>query len=219
MRKLGFSRGAAVAALAVLLSSTAISAAPMGGATGGGAMPHAGHAMADHPMAGGHHGAGDRHAAGDREMGERAAGDHHVMPVHARGDRMGHRRGFDRGAQLGSRAEGRIAFLKTELKISDAQSASFEPVAKAIRDQAAAMQRLHDELKTEREKAQQDQAATAPEVLARRDRAVEARTKAMALRAEGQKQFAAAFTELYQQLNDEQKKAADALFARRHQRH
>jgi hypothetical protein len=127
--------------------------------------------------------------------------------------------------------EGRIAFLKAELKITDDQTPQWEPVAKAMRDQSAAITALRNEIRSERNKsagenkgagehdrAQRRQALTAPEILNLRAKVMDARTKALAVRAEGQRQFAAAFGTLYNRLNDDQKKTADQLLARHHQR-
>lgn len=134
---------------------------------------------------------------------------------------------FDRSQHV----EGRIAFLKAELKITDDQTPQWDAVAKAMRDQAAAMSGLRDEMRSEREKARADRdkgqaegdrtqrrpALTAPQALELREKAITARTKALAVSAEGQRQFATAFRALYDRLTDDQKKAADQLLAgRRH---
>jgi hypothetical protein len=100
--------------------------------------------------------------------------------------------------------EGRIAFLKAELKITDAQSKAWDDVATAMRQGAAARTALYEEMR-----GRGDQPLTAVDRLAFRD-------KAMAVRAENGKAFTAAFTTLYTQLSDEQKKAADQLLSRHH---
>lgn len=102
--------------------------------------------------------------------------------------------------------EGRIAFLKAELKITDAQAKAWDGVAAAMRRGAAARTALREEMR-----GRGDQPVTAVDRLALRD-------KAMAVRAENGKAFTAAFTTLYAQLSDEQKKAADQLLSR-HRRH
>lgn len=145
--------------------------------------------------------------------------DGRATPVHMRGH------GGPGGAAMFDRTdhiEGRIAFLKAELKITDAQNAQWEAVAKALRDQSAAMTKLREDFRAARGAArkeaagrkEKDQALTAPEVLARREQMRELHAKAIAVRAEGQKQFAAAFTTLYDSMSAEQKKIADSLFAR-----
>jgi hypothetical protein len=140
-------------------------------------------------------------------------GTHHgATPTHARGDF----RQIDRT----DRVEGRIAFLKAELKITDAQNAQWEPVAKAMRDQSAAMTKLREDFRATREAARteaekrKDQPLTAPEALARREQMSQMQAKAIAARTDGQKQFATAFNTLYDGLSAEQKKTADALLAR-----
>jgi hypothetical protein len=120
------------------------------------------------------------------------------------------------------RVEGRIAFLKAELKITDAQATQWEAVAKAMRDQSAALKALQEQ-RPQREKAEGEKserhALTAPEILARREQAMDHRTKVLAARADGQKQFAAAFSSLYDHLSDEQKQTADSLLVRHGRRH
>ena len=117
------------------------------------------------------------------------------------------------GEERVDRVEGRIAFLKAELKITDAQAKQWEAVAKAMRDQSAVMKTLHEQ-RPQRDRAERERALTAPEALARREEATAQMTKAMAARAAGEKQFAAAFVPLYNQLSDEQKKTADSLLTR-----
>lgn len=123
-----------------------------------------------------------------------------------------HHRG-DRQAMLDrpDRIEGRIAFLKAELKISDAQTAQWDAVAKAMRDQSTALTTVRGEMRTLREAAEKEQPTTAPDALSRREKLADAHAKATAAMAQGQKQFAAAFSTLYKNLNAEQKKTADEL--------
>jgi hypothetical protein len=100
--------------------------------------------------------------------------------------------------------EGRIAFLKAELKITDAQAQAWDGVASAMRQGAAARTALHEEMR-----ARGDQPMTAVDRLAFRD-------KAMTIHADNGKAFTAAFKTLYAQLSDEQRKAADQLLSRHH---
>lgn len=131
-----------------------------------------------------------------------------ATPVQMRPGQFAHHR------QMGGvdRVEGRIAFLKAELKLTDAQNSLWEPVAKAMRDQSAALKTLRDQ-RPQRDQAdrERDRTLTAPEALARRDDMIAMQTKMLAARADGQKQFTAAFTKLYAQLSDEHKKTADSL--------
>ena len=105
--------------------------------------------------------------------------------------------------------EGRIAFLKAELKITDSQAPLFERVAQAMRDNAKAMRDAY-----ERRRGDRDKPRTAVESL-------QARVSAGQSRIEQTQRFLAAFTPLYDSLSDEQKKTADELLAghRHHRRH
>ena len=106
-----------------------------------------------------------------------------------------------------SRIEGRLAFLKTELKITDAQTRQWEALAAIMRQQDQARR---DQMRQVREEREQ-----------RRDRPMSAverfelRERMSAAQLERSKQFLAAFKPLYEQLSDEQKKTADELFASR----
>ena len=133
----------------------------------------------------------------------------HVIPVQMRNGFVGHRP-FMGGVD---HVEGRIAFLKAELKITDAQATQWDAVATAMRDQSAALKALRDQ-RPKRDRAERDKTVTAPEALARRDEMLTMQSKVLAARAEGQKQFADAFTKLYAQLSDDQKKTADSLLTR-----
>ena len=97
--------------------------------------------------------------------------------------------------------DGRIAFLKAELKITDAQAPQFERVAQAMRQNAQAMDQAMQQLRGNR-----DQPKSAVERL-------EARTQFAALRAQSSQRFLDAFKPLYASLSDDQKKAADELLA------
>lgn len=103
--------------------------------------------------------------------------------------------------------EGRIAYLKAELKITDAQGPQWDAVASAMRRGADAERALRDQMH-----AQGGKPMTAVERLALRD-------KASAIHAENAKAFTAAFTALYAGMGDDQRKAADQLLSpRRHHR-
>jgi hypothetical protein len=103
-----------------------------------------------------------------------------------------------------SRIEGRLAFLKTELEITDAQSAPWGAFADVLRLQDKARRERFEQMR-----AGSGQAASAVERLERRERASEARAQEL-------KQFVAAFRPLYAALSEEQKKTADDLFGREH---
>ncbi len=98
-----------------------------------------------------------------------------------------------------SHVEGRIAFLKTELKITDAQLPLWNAVADALRDNAKSMATVSGEMT-----GVMSQTATLPERLA-------AREKVMAARLDALHKLKAAVGPLYAALTDEQKKVAEKL--------
>jgi protein CpxP len=100
--------------------------------------------------------------------------------------------------------EGRIAFLKAELKITDAQAPQFERLADAMRDNAKTMEQAIGQ-----RRGMRDQPQSAVQRL-------EARTQFAALRAQSDQRFLDAFKPLYASLSDDQKKAADELLTRHH---
>jgi hypothetical protein len=105
-----------------------------------------------------------------------------------------------------SRIEGRLAFLKTELAITDAQTAQWNAFADMLRQQDKARRDRFEQMRASRGKE-----ASAVERLEQRERASEARAAEL-------KQFLATFRPLYAALSDEQKKTADDLFGRDHGR-
>jgi periplasmic protein CpxP/Spy len=108
----------------------------------------------------------------------------------------------------GRHVEGRIAFLKAELKITQAQEPQFERVAEALRANVKDSARLHEQFK-----ADHDKPKTAVERL-------EARVKFGEIQTQHQQRFLAAFKPLYESLSPDQKKTADELLSRhRHGHH
>ena len=172
--------------LAILLSSAAAMAAPLGN------MPATGSATDSHQM----------------------------MPVQMRmgpmggpgQPGMGGAERMDRAERV-DRVEGRIAFLKAELKITEAQAKQWEAVAKAMRDQSAALKALSEQ-RPQHDQTERDRSLSVPEILTRNDAALAWQTQVLAARSAGQKQFAAAFVPLYNQMSDDQKKTADSLLTR-----
>jgi LTXXQ motif family protein len=98
--------------------------------------------------------------------------------------------------------EGRIAYLKAELQITDAQAPQFDRVAQAMRDNAKTMEQAFDQ-----HRAMRGQPRTAVQRL-------EARAQFASLRAQDDQRFVEAFKPLYASLSDNQKKAADELLTR-----
>ena len=112
--------------------------------------------------------------------------------------------GFMRGGP--EHVEGRIAYLKTELKITDGQVQDWEKVAGVMRENAKTLGQLRDEARASRDKSQ-----TAVERLDWIERFAQARAKAIT-------GFADAFKPLYDRMSDDQRKAADALLEPHHHR-
>lgn len=105
-------------------------------------------------------------------------------------------------AQMGQRIEGRLAFLKAELNITEAQMPVWNAYADAMRSRAKSAREQHAKL------AAGEAPTAAP---ARLDRAEAMLTQRLA----GIQAMRAALTPLYAALNDEQKKTADELIRAR----
>ena len=101
---------------------------------------------------------------------------------------------------MAGHVEGRIAFLKTELKITDSQTPLWNAVADAIRAAPKDMSGMPCMSMMQ----SMQSSSTLPEKLA-------AREKAMTAHLEGIRKLKAAVEPLYAALSDEQKKAADQL--------
>jgi hypothetical protein len=97
------------------------------------------------------------------------------------------------------RVEGRLSFLKTELAITEAQSAAWNELAQAVRTTA--------KQRSERMKASfagEEKAKTLPE-------RIEIQEQFIAARLEELRQVKTSLRNLYAVLNDEQKKEADDM--------
>jgi hypothetical protein len=101
------------------------------------------------------------------------------------------------------RVEGRIAFLKTELKIIDAQGATWNAFADALRGNAKSLGEV-------RASIMMPQAGAAPQSLVDR---LTVEEKWLSARLEGTRAIKSALTNLVGTLSDEQKKTADELLA------
>jgi len=104
-----------------------------------------------------------------------------------------------RGQAGVERIEGRLAFIKAELKISDAQTPQWNAFSDAMRKNAGAMAEMRNAMMS-----QQSAGATLPERLALENKAVTAHLEAL-------KRTADAVAQLYKVLNDDQKKTADSI--------
>ena len=102
---------------------------------------------------------------------------------------------------MADHVEGRIAFLKAELKITDAQLSQWNTFADTIRSNA---QRIGEMRGTMMQGGMMGQTATAPDRLDRME-------KMMTAMVEAVRSAKAALGPLYAVLSDEQKKMADTL--------
>ncbi len=127
------------------------------------------------------------------------------------GDTMPMMRGMQHGGMMpmmgmgmmgmADHVEGRIAFLKAELKITDAQLSQWNTFADTIRSNA---QRMGEMRGTMMQGGMMGQTATAPDRLDRME-------KMMTAMVEAVRSAKAALGPLYAVLSDEQKKMADTL--------
>jgi hypothetical protein len=101
--------------------------------------------------------------------------------------------------------EGRIAFLKTELKLNAQQQPLFDKLADEMRAGAKVMQERHAE--------RQQASATGSAPLSVLEK-LERRSTAMKEMTAAQDRYLAAFRPFYQSLSTEQKQTADELFAK-----
>jgi hypothetical protein len=102
------------------------------------------------------------------------------------------------------RIEGRIAFLKTELKITDAQQSLWNTFADAVRVNARSMADMMREMQG----MMMPQQGMAPLALPKR---IEAREHMLAGRLDALRQLKAALNPLYAAFDDSQKRTADEL--------
>jgi hypothetical protein len=100
---------------------------------------------------------------------------------------------------MAERIDGRLAFLKAELKITDAQTPAWNKLADALRKSAAS--------RAERMRGKWSGHDTAKSLVERLD----AHEQYMSARLEEIKHIKASWSELYQGLSDSQKKEADEI--------
>jgi len=105
---------------------------------------------------------------------------------------------------MADRVEGRIAFLKTELKITEAQMPQWNAFADALRSNASRMSGMPATMMQGGMMGQEGAPMTAPDRLERME-------KMMSAMLESVKATKAALMQLYAVLTDEQKKTADQL--------
>jgi protein CpxP len=108
-----------------------------------------------------------------------------------------------------SRIEGRLAFLKTELKITDAQTAQWNAFADVVRQNDQLRRARFEQTRASRPQAAPGQPATRPATTA--IERLERQQQASEARADELKRYVAAFRPLYATMSDDQKKTADEL--------
>jgi hypothetical protein len=101
----------------------------------------------------------------------------------------------------GRHLDGRIAFLKAELKITPQQEPQWDKVAQTMRENARETRTAFDQARGNRGQAQS--------AVAR----LEARQRFGTLHQQNAERFLAAFRPLYTSLSEDQKKSADELFS------
>jgi hypothetical protein len=155
----------------------------------------AGAALAQQPQHDEHHPSAPPAAAGPEMPGGMGGGD---MPMMGMMRMMMGRDGMRMMGAMARHVEGRLAFLKTELKITDAQLPLWNAVADAMRANAKSMGDMASGMMGG------SQTASLPDKLAMREKMMTAHLEAL-------RKFKAAADPLYAALSDEQKKTADEL--------
>lgn len=122
-------------------------------------------------------------------------------------DHMQGRRGDQRSFDFAARAEARIAYLKSALKITPAQQAAFDHYAQVIRDNAAGTQKAFEDMRNRRAQNQNQNQNQNRSAIDR----VEQRAKMAQLHDQQEQAYLGAFRPLYASLSDDQKKVADDL--------
>ncbi len=107
------------------------------------------------------------------------------------------------GMAIIDRVEGRIAFLRTELKITDAQASAWNAFADALRANARTLGEVRTSMMNPSGAGQQRAVTLA-------DR-LDVQERWLVARLEGTRAFKAAFASLYAVLSDEQKQTANEL--------
>jgi hypothetical protein len=102
------------------------------------------------------------------------------------------------GGRPGAFIEGRLAFLKTELGITDAQMDVWEDYADAVRSATGSMQQMHETMMSG------DWPTSFPERMERREQMMSARIETL-------RTLRDAAVPLYEALDDQQKQVADSI--------
>ncbi|MCA0201787.1 MAG: Spy/CpxP family protein refolding chaperone [Proteobacteria bacterium] len=127
-------------------------------------------------------------------------------------DDRDHMRGGSRGARFepGKHIEGRVAFLKAELKITDAQARAWDQYANFMRETAKTRQAEFEKRQAEMKNRPRPELGQRREAKPLLERLEERETRAKAMLQSVEKRKAATQA-LYKVLNDEQKKLAEDL--------
>ncbi|MCC7046771.1 MAG: Spy/CpxP family protein refolding chaperone [Alphaproteobacteria bacterium] len=138
-----------------------------------------------------------------------------------------HHAGFQ--GQRADRIDGRLAFLKAELKITPAQESKWQDYEKVLRGQAAERKLASEKMRAEWQAKRAEFRKAADEAKAKGQPAprptrasvsaverMERQQKFMKARLDNQEKVLDAFKPLYASLTDDQKKTADQLFAGGH---
>jgi hypothetical protein len=130
--------------------------------------------------------------------------------MHRHHGRHGHGGDGRLGMMAPERIEGRLAFLKTELKITEVQAPQWNAVADYLRERAKAAQAQHAAM---RERHQQHAAGQRPAPRPLTERLGEAE-KRMEQRLAEMRRFKATVEPLYAVMSEGQRKSADQLLGR-----
>jgi hypothetical protein len=125
------------------------------------------------------------------------------MPMRGMMRMMGMMGAGSAGMAIIDHVEGRIAFLRAEIKITDAQATAWNAFADALRANAKKLGEVRASVMSQPAGGQQQ----APTLTDRLD----AQERWLLARLEGARAIKAAFTPLYGTFSDDQKKAADEL--------
>ncbi|SFM56715.1 LTXXQ motif family protein [Bradyrhizobium sp. Rc3b] len=116
---------------------------------------------------------------------------------------MGMMRQSGDGMETIDRVEGRIAFLRTELKITDSQASAWNAFADALRINAKTLGEMRDSM------MMAQQSTGSPDLVQK----LTLQEKWLAARLEGTRAMKSALANLVGSFSDEQKKAADEVLA------
>ncbi len=146
--------------------------------------------------------------AAEPTRAERAIERHHDGASKHQHGGMQHRRGGGGPGRFGQHIEGHLAFLKTELHITESQTQVWDQFAEALRSMNKEASEKREEMRAERESQAKDRTARRDHTLMERFERSEARLEAM---AERQRKLKTAVEPLYAALSNDQKKLADKL--------